>query len=187
MTGTIAEPIESSPPVPKVLVSLGSEPIVAAEPNVVFTVSAQEVSPTGTLTPVVMSATGTGGTSTASGCKTIRITNVGHTFLHAVAYKFWTQVHWCWNRGFKTISQVSRAWDVTNVALTFRFDGIVKTSSGFYGWLGALYPHSGYFYNKTAKFTNVCPLKMCFATTFPKNKINVHSNGTWWFSKTGAG
>ena len=192
VAGTISESEPAPPPPPKWAgVDTGAEPTAPAstdESEVWFTVTAEEINDAGVPVSASLSVSGTGGTSTAGGCKTVRITNVGHTVLHFVAYKFWTQVYWCWNRDRKTITIVRRSWDVTNKANTFTFDGIVKTASGFYGWLGALYPRSGYYYNKTASFTNTCPLpKVCWANTTPRNKIHVHSNGTWWFSKTGAG
>ena len=187
LTGGLSE-VQDPPPPPAKWPGTG-EPVPGYDQVSTFEVTGQEVDDNGNPVGTALSVSGTGGTSTSAGCKTVRVTNVGHTLLHLVAYKFWTQLHWCWNRDTKQISQVSRSWDTCCIRGSFRFDGIVagSTHSGFYGWLGALYPKSGYYYDKTASFTNVCHLAICFKSTYPKNKIHAHSNGTWWFSKTGAG
>lgn len=127
---------------------------------------------------------GSGGTSSASGCRKVTVNNEKETTLGWTAYWFHTWTQWCWNRSAKTISSVSTSWYISDVDQNFYWRGIVQTTTGFYSWKSGA-PKSGYSHYRQGRFEN-CVLKYgCIGNYYPANVLKSHSDGTYTWTTSG--
>lgn len=130
---------------------------------------------------IVPNASGSGGTSTSSGCLKVTVHNVVHTLLGFVAYKFHTWTDWCWSRGSRTITWQTNDWYLSDVDSQEYWRGIVQTDRHYYSWVSG-YGTSGFYHYRMGQFDN-CVLKYgCIGTTYPANTLRSHSDGTWTWS-----
>lgn len=129
---------------------------------------------------------GIGGSSSASGCQRVTITNTGRNLLGSVAYRFKTWTHWCWNRGNHRVYDVQSGWNITDVDFTYDWQGIINRDLRFFAWISG-YPRSGYINMRQGKFLN-CAFKVgCFTGySYPVNRLRSRSNGTFYWSTAGA-
>jgi hypothetical protein len=136
-------------------------------------------------TSITLTGSGTGGASSASGCRKVTLRNRTSTLLGLTAYRFNTWTRWCWERAKHQVYDVSTGWFITDADTQEYWRGIVNDELGYYDF-GANdgHPHSAYKHYRQGRFEN-CVLKYgCIATTYPTNTIRSYDNGTYAW-KTG--
>lgn len=135
---------------------------------------------------VVAFSSGTGGSSSASGCIGIRLTNSGYSAVFgSVLFRYRTLTSWCWNRTQGRVSSIGASWDIIDVSSQMYWRGEVNNALGFYTWRAG-YGQSGYRHYRQGSFEN-CVLKYgCIGRWYPSNDIRVHSDGTYAYTVQGA-
>jgi hypothetical protein len=126
---------------------------------------------------------GSGGSSSASGCRTVTLDNRKYSITGIDhMYTYTTTTHWCWNRSSKTVSSVTRDWDFYIDNDTVYWRGQVDLDADFYAWSSG-YSRSGYIHARKGEFENCIFKYGCTGTSYPKNIIRSHSDGTWtWWT-----
>ena len=126
-------------------------------------------------------ASGNGGTSSASGCVRVTVNNEYETATGSTAYWFHTWTNWCWTRSTKTISSVSTGSYVSGVNWPYVYQGVISDTTEFYSWYAG-HPNSGFIHDKQARFDNCIVSLGCYASSYPRNELYSHSDGTWSWS-----
>lgn len=126
---------------------------------------------------------GSGGSSSPSGCRKVTLKNRKYSLTgidHMYTYTIKTK--WCWNRGKGSISDVKTDWSMYIDNDTGYWRGQTRLRRMFYAWSSGK-PRSGYRHDRQGEFEN-CILKYgCTGTSYPRNIIRAHSNGTWtWWT-----
>lgn len=133
---------------------------------------------------VSANASGSGGSSSASGCTKVTVHNEAETLLGFTAYYFDTWTRWCWTRSTARVYDVTHGWDIHSVDSQQYWKGIVNKETHLYDWKSGD-SDSGYYHMRQGQFEN-CVLKYgCIGTTYPKNIIRSHSDGTWTWATSG--
>jgi hypothetical protein len=120
--------------------------------------------------------TGSGGSSSASGCRKVTLTNKKYDYSgidHLYTYTTWTS--WCWNRSSKTISGVSTgsSFYIDNGGIGW--EGQTGHSEYFYAWNTG--SKSGYYHMRKGGFVNDFG-PWTWGHSYPVNIIRSHSDGT---------
>jgi hypothetical protein len=131
-------------------------------------------------------ASGSGGTSSASGCIKVTVNNVAKTVLGFTAYIFHTWTDWCWTRSTQVVYNVTHGWYISDVDPEEYWKGIVNSEFLFYDYsTNDGHPKSAYKNYMQGQFDN-CILKYgCVGTTYPTNTLRSYYNGTWAWSTSG--
>ena len=125
---------------------------------------------------------GSGGSSSASGCRKVTVKNVVKTLLQSTAYKFNTWTYWCWNRSNRTVFDVSTGWYLSDVDPNFYWREMLIDNTHYFSWYTG-YPKSGYKHEKQGRVENCVPHYGCIGNTYPHNILYSYSNGTWsWYT-----
>lgn len=135
---------------------------------------------------VVQKASGTGGSTTASGCRKVTITNTKRTTLGFTAFKYHTWTRWCWTRSSQVVSSVTTGWSISDVDSQFYWKGNVNSEFGFYDYsTNDGHPKSAYKHYRQGRFEN-CVFKYgCIGNWYPANTLRSYYNGTWAWSTSG--
>ena len=135
---------------------------------------------------VAAMSSGSGGTSSASGCRKVTVNHEAETVLGFTAYWFKTWTNWCWNRSTQVVSSVSTNWYITDVDSQQYWRGIVNDEFLFYDYsTNDGHPRSAYKHYRQGRFEN-CVLKYgCIGTTYPANTLRSYYNGTWAWETNG--
>lgn len=122
---------------------------------------------------------GSGGTSTASGCRRINVRNEREsTYTGSTVFWFNTFTEWCWNRSTSTITSAVTGYYLEDVHSTAIWQGIIVDNRYYYAWVSGK-SKSGYYHEKQGKFDN-CVLKYgCVGSFYPRNLLRSYSNGTY--------
>ena len=125
---------------------------------------------------------GSGGTSTASGCNKVTVRNRAETLLEYTAYRFNTWTYWCWNRQNRTISNVRTGWYLSDVDSQFIWREMLIDNTHYFAWYSG-YSTSGYKHEKQGRIENCLLHYGCIGNTYPRNILYSYSNGTWsWYT-----
>lgn len=125
--------------------------------------------------------TESGGSSSRNGCRKVTVRNERETTLGFTAYWFNIWTSWCWNRPTWTVSDVNTGWHLDDVDPLFKWRGLIVDNQNFYQWQPG-YSRSGYRHEKQGHFEN-CVLEFgCLSSTYPRNILWSHSDGTWSWS-----
>lgn len=136
----------------------------------------------------IASRTGSGGTSTASGCARVTVRNVETTFLGFTAYSFNTWTHWCWTRSNQNIYDIDHGFNISDVNATYWWKGINKDTDEwrFYDYAANNgYPRSALKNYMQGQFDNCVVDHGCILTFYPANLIRSYYNGTWVWGTDG--
>jgi hypothetical protein len=124
---------------------------------------------------------GSGGTSSASGCHRVTVTNVYNTLLGATAFKLVSWTDSCWNRAKALVTVSLNDAAMRNVDPQYSYDaGWIIFDGLFYDYsTNNGQPRSAYRFRAQKKVTN-CLLKVgCVGTFYPMNIVRSYFNGTW--------
>ena len=128
---------------------------------------------------------GSGGSSSTSGCRKVTVSNRAHTLLGFTAFRYNTWTRWCWNGYKHKVTQPTNGWRITDVDPEYIWRGQVNSDLHWYAFRSG-WPHSGWYHYRQGHFEN-CVLHVgCVGNIYPENTLRVHSNGTWTWSTTGA-
>ena len=131
-------------------------------------------------------ASGSGGTSTASGCRTVTVKNEAETVLGFTAYYYNTWTSYCWTRSTQTVYNVSNGWSITDVDPQQNWIGEVDKELLFYDYgTNDGHPRSAYKHWRKGHFENVVPVYGTWNHTYPTNTIRAYYNGTWAWATSG--
>ena len=97
------------------------------------------------------SRSGSGGSSSPSGCTKVTVRNKKETLLGFTAYWFNTWTSWCWNRSSWTITNVETGFFLEDVDPLHFWQGLVFDDTRFYAWQPG-YSKSGYWHEKQGHF-----------------------------------
>ncbi len=129
---------------------------------------------------------GSGGSTTASGCRRVTVNNVSKTLLGFTAFIFHTWTHWCWNRSTQVISDVQHGWYNSDIDSQHQWKGIVNTEFTFYDYsTNDGHPKSAYKNYQQGHFTNCIVKYGCIGDYYPSNLLRSYYNGTWVWSTNG--
>lgn len=195
--------VTTGPPAGAAPTTSEADPPPAPEPlESTVTITVQDVDPVGTPlgpsvtyaptsagsalevegTATTSSDAGSGGSSSASGCRRVEVTNTLRTSVtHSVAYRYITWLRWCWNRSAGITDGFQYDFHLKDVAWTFYYRGNV-TKTGIYYEYRRGYSKSGFRYHRQDRVENCVFRYGCISNTYPSNVIRGHSDGTysWW-------
>jgi hypothetical protein len=114
----------------------------------------------------------------SSGCRILRVYESGHSFLfNTLVYRFYQVKRWCWN--YPRINKQS-LWfkpDISNVAASESYQGVVASLSYYYAWGGS--NQGGHYSKLTGRFDNCIVKYGCIGSSYPWVEIYVTGNGAW--------
>lgn len=122
------------------------------------------------------SNSGDGGSSSASGCRRVTVSNEKESLLGFTLFWFHTWTSWCWDRNARTISSVSTGWYLSGVDGTRQWNSMIVDNTRYYQWIPG-YSTSGYEHQKQGHLQS-CP-SGCIINNYPQNWLWSHSDGTW--------
>lgn len=143
------------------------------------------VEPDGSLRVLSVSArgSGSGGSSSSSGCRKATVRNKGETVLGYTAYWYNTWTQWCWNRSDHVVSDVVTGQYFEDVASTMYYRRLVVDDQRFYAWKSG-YNKSGHWHERQAQWENCIAKYGCISNDYPRNIIRAHSDGTFSWNTT---
>ncbi len=121
---------------------------------------------------------GSGGTSSASGCRKVTVHNEKETLLGKTAYWFNTWTRWCWNRADRIIYDVTTGFYLSDVDPFYYWRGLIVDNTYHFSWYSG-YPKSGYRHEKQGHFENCIVKYGCISSSYPYNLLYSYSNGTF--------
>jgi len=124
------------------------------------------------------SNSGTGGSSSASGCIRVTVNNEKETTLGFTMFWFHTWTSWCWDRSTKTISDVQTGWYLSDVDWTRQWNSMIVDNVRYYQWEQGS-PKSGYEHEKQGHLQGCVGSYGCLSNHYPHNRLWSHSDGTW--------
>ena len=122
---------------------------------------------------------GSEGSSSASGCRTATLRNRKYSLTGTDhMYTYTTVTSWCWNRSQRKITSPSTSWDIyiDNGSVAWRGE-IARDIRSYTSISG--YPQSGYYHYRQGHLENCFPVLGCTGSSYPRNQIWSHSDGTW--------
>lgn len=124
---------------------------------------------------------GSGGTSSASGCRRLTVSNRKRTALGLTAFRFVTWTEWCWTRSTQTVRVVKKGHRLEDVDPLFSWQGITAKEFLFYDYgTNDGHPKSAYKHYRQGHFEN-CVGPVC-QSFYPENTLRSYYNGTWAWS-----
>lgn len=124
------------------------------------------------------SNSGTGGSSSASGCIRVTVNNEKETLLGFTSFWFHTWTSWCWNSSTKTISDVRTGWYLSDVYSTIGWRSMIVDTTEHYQWIQG-HGKSGFEHEKQGHLQECVPQLGCWRDLYPHNRLWSHSDGTW--------
>jgi hypothetical protein len=120
---------------------------------------------------------GSGGQPSGSGCRVLTVTNKTTTTLGFTAFKFITEVHWCWNLNQHRTTLDGVDVRVADVDSQYRYRGL---NNAFNADLpnGKRVYRQGYFENCLVHYG-------CINAYYPSNDSRVYDNGAWYWITNG--
>ena len=113
---------------------------------------------------------GSGGSSSSSGCRKVTVNNWQGTTLGFTAFWYHTWTRWCWTRSTQNIYDVTTGWSISDVTANWWWLGEVNKELGFYDFgTNDGHPRSAYKHYRQGHF-EACVVKY---------------NGTWVWSTSG--
>jgi hypothetical protein len=137
-----------------------------------------------TAVPGTVSAltTGSGGSSSASGCRKVTVHNRRSSYLGALMFTWDTWTNWCWTRSTQNIYNVSHGQRFYPDTTFIDWQGVIDSEYGFYDYsTNDGHPRSAYKNWQQAKVTNIV-LGATVGTIYPVNLIRSYYNGTYVWS-----
>lgn len=129
------------------------------------------------------SNSGSGGTSSASGCRKVTVRNEKETLLGKTAYWFNTWTYWCWNRADRTVANVRTGSYLNDVDSLYNWRGLIIDNTDHFSWCSG-YSESGYHHEKQGHFENCVVKYGCISNSYPYNLLYSYSNGTFtWHTR----
>jgi hypothetical protein len=120
---------------------------------------------------------GTGGPISASGCRTLTVTNKTTTTLGFTAFKFITETSWCWNLRQLRTDLTSVVVRVADVDSQYRYRGLNNSFNQNIENGKRVY-RQGFFENCVVKYG-------CINAYYPSNDSRVYASGLWSWSTNG--
>jgi hypothetical protein len=123
---------------------------------------------------------GTAGTSSASGCARVTVTQTRHNTLGSTAWKFDVWTDWCWTRSTQVDSVNDYHWKIYDVDGQHQWDKIINQEHYYYDFsTDDGHPKSAYYNYYQGHLTN-CVLKVgCIQDEYPANYLRTYYNGTY--------
>lgn len=122
---------------------------------------------------------GSGGASSASGCREVTVHNRRNSYLGALMYTWDTSTYWCWTRSSQNIYNVSTGSRFIPDTTTIDWQGVIDRQFLFYDYsANDGHPRSAYKNWQQGKVANVV-LGATIGTIYPENLIRSYFNGTW--------
>ena len=134
--------------------------------------------PDGTLVRSAAEGSGSGGSSSASGCRKATVKNRGESITGTLVYKYNTWTEWCWNRADHAVTTVKTGQYLSDVASTMYYRGLTGQDERFYAWRSG-FNKSGHWHERQAHFENCVVRYGCISSDYPRNVIRAHSDGTY--------
>lgn len=127
-----------------------------------------------------LTANGSGGESSSSGCQRVTINNEVRTALGFTAYRYHTWTRWCWDRTPQVVSDVSTGWFISDIDPFFYWRGNINKELVFYDYsTNDGHPRSAYKHYRMGQFDNCVIKQGCISTTYPVNTLRSYYNGTF--------
>jgi hypothetical protein len=120
---------------------------------------------------------GIGGLPSASGCRTLTVTNKTTTALGFTAFKFITETSWCWNLQHLQTNLTSVHVRVADVDSQYRYRGLIDSFNQTIQNGKRVY-RQGFFENCIVKYG-------CIASYYPSNDSRVYASGMWSWTTNG--
>ena len=121
--------------------------------------------------------TGVGGLPSASGCRALTVTNKTTTTLGFTAFKFITEVHWCWNLAQRKTTLNGVEVRVADVDSQYRYRGITNAFNQTIA--------NGKRVYRQAHFDNCIVNYGCINAYYPSNDSRVYDSGMWSWTTNG--
>jgi len=121
--------------------------------------------------------TGAGGLPSPSGCRTLTVTNKTTTTLGFTAFKFITEVGWCWNLKQARTTLTDVAVRVADVDSQYRYRGLNNSFNQTLSNGKRVY-RQGFFENCVVKYG-------CINAYYPSNDSRVYASGMWTWTTNG--
>ena len=121
--------------------------------------------------------TGVGGLPSLSGCRTLTVTNKTTTTLGFTAFKFITEVSWCWNLKQARTTLNSVEVRVADVDAQYRYRGLSNSFNQSIDNGKRVY-RQGFFENCIVKYG-------CINAYYPSNDSRVYDSGLWSWTTNG--
>jgi hypothetical protein len=128
----------------------------------------------------VAKSSGSGGSSSASGCRKVTVKNKSETVLGITVYHFNTWTRWCWTRSAGVVRDVTSGWFISDVDSQYYWKGITNKELGFYDYsTNDAHPVSAYKNYRQGQFENCVLRYVCIGAEYPANTLRSYSNGIW--------
>lgn len=134
--------------------------------------------PDGSVVHSAGDGSGSGGTSSASGCRKVTVRNRGESVLGYLVYRYNTWTEWCWNRADRSITSVKTGEYLSDVASSMYYRGVVTKNEEFYAWRSG-YNKSGHWHARQSHWENCVAKYGCISSDYPRNSLRAHSDGTY--------
>ena len=121
---------------------------------------------------------GSGGTSSASGCRKVTVQNRGESVTGMLVYQYNTWTEWCWKRDDHAITSVKTGEYLSHVASTMYYRGVIGKNEEFYAWRSG-YNKSGHWHSRQSHWENCVAKYGCISNDYPRNSLRAHSDGTY--------
>lgn len=132
----------------------------------------------------VLSGHGTGGTSSASGCVKVTISESGHSTLGSQIWIFRNWTDWCWTRSNEVVSMNSNSWSQDTDG-PWGWDKIENHDQHYYDFsTDNGYPRSAFWNMRQGGFYGPCISTSLTCHEYPTVTLAAYYNGTnqWWTS-----
>jgi hypothetical protein len=120
---------------------------------------------------------GVGGLPSGSGCRALTVTNKTTTTLGFTAFKFITEVHWCWNLAQGRTDLNSVEVRVADIDSQYRYLGLANSFNQTIPNGKRVY-RQGHFENCIVKYG-------CINSYYPSNDHRVYDSGMWSWTTNG--
>jgi hypothetical protein len=131
---------------------------------------------------VGLDESGSGGTSSPSGCIKVTVHNYEKSAVfHTTLFGYHTWTSWCWNRAGHSVSSVATGYYISDLDWSISWEGEASRDLRYYAWTGG-YAHSGYWHYRMGHFQQCYPWTC--VNIYPSNTLRSHSDGTWTWATT---
>lgn len=121
-----------------------------------------------------------GGSSSASGCVRVTVTQTRKGAFGEVLWKFHIWTDWCWTRSNQVVDVNGKNWYTSDFDSTFIWQGLVNTQVYYYDFsANDGHPKSAYYHYRMGQIENCVLHYGCIGTVYPANYLRSYYNGTW--------
>jgi len=120
---------------------------------------------------------GVGGLPSSSGCRALTVTNKTTTTLGFTAFKFITEVHWCWNLAQRRTTLNDVQVRVADIDSQYRYRGVINAFND-------AIPDGKRVYRQ-GHFENCITHYGCINAYYPSNDSRVYDSGMWSWTTSG--